>query len=64
MKGIAEGRNFDELDNAIKFYAKNDSYHSLVKRLLRKFEAFTLAHVVCKAILSGILNVSERYADK
>ncbi len=59
LQGIAEGRSFDEMQNAIKLHSTNDSYNAVVKRLLRKFEAFTLAHVVFKAIKIGLLKLEK-----
>ena len=53
--GISQGRNRTEVEAAIKSINNADSYASLVTRLFRKFEAFTLAHVVYKAVKMGII---------
>ena len=53
--GISQGRNRTEVEAAIKSINNTDSYASLVTRLFRKFEAFSLAHVVYKAVKMGII---------
>lgn len=56
---ISEGRSKDEIDGTIKFYASThnyrDSYNSLTRRLINKFEANTLAQVIYKAMKVGII---------
>lgn len=56
LVGIANGRSSEEVEKAIHLYTKNECYNSVVRCLFRKFEAFTLAHVVYKAMKKGILN--------
>lgn len=55
LTGLAQGRSMEELDNAIRLYSKKKSYHTIVRSLFKKFEAFTLSHVVYKALKVGIL---------
>lgn len=55
LQGIIEGRNSDEIKIAIKQNDPKDSYHSVVHRLRRKLDAFTLAHAVYKAVKLGLV---------
>lgn len=55
LKAIVQGRNRNEMDAAL--HANNlSSYNSYVYKLMDKFEAFTLAHVVYKAMKMGIID--------
>ncbi len=56
LVGIANGRSSEEISRAISLYKENECYSSIVRCLFRKFEAFTLAHVIYKAMKAGILN--------
>ena len=49
LKGIVQGRKVNELNSAIKMISINDSYYGVIKRLMKKFEANSLAQVVYKA---------------
>ncbi len=59
LAAIADGRVKKELETAINLYAAKhdykDSYNAIVRRLMAKFEAFTIAHVVYKAMKVGII---------
>ena len=60
LVGIAQGRNKAEINKAIELVGEKipyckDSYNAVMVRLFKKFEAFTLAHVVYKAMKMGIL---------
>ncbi len=56
---LAQGRSDKELDGIIKHYDVQGelcgSYTDIVKRLMKKFEAFTIAHLVYKAMKMGII---------
>lgn len=56
IKGIATGRSRKELDVAIKLSTNERfTFNSMKNNLLIKFEAFTLPHIVFKAIIMGFL---------
>lgn len=59
LAAIADGRVKKELEDAINLYATKhdykDSYNAIVRRLMTKFDAFTLAHVIYKAMKVGII---------
>lgn len=56
LVGISQGRSSEEIDNAIKKYEEQTCYNSIVRKLFKKFEAFTIAHVVYKAMKVGLLD--------
>lgn len=59
LKEIARGYSRRHLERVVKLYAKIHntivSYQSITAKLMRKFEAATLAHVVYKAMKTGII---------
>lgn len=56
LKGIAQGRNSNELNKAIQHNKINTCYNSVIHVLLKKFEAYTIAHVIYKAMKMKILD--------
>jgi len=60
LSAVAHGWTKYDLEPAIKTYAAEhnhkDSYNSISARLMNKFQAYTLAHAVYKAIKAGILD--------
>lgn len=59
LKEIAKGYSRRHLERVVKLYAKIHntlvSYQSITAKLIRKFEATTLAHVVYKAMKIGLI---------
>lgn len=55
LLGLVEGRSYYELESGIKLNNPKDSYSIIEDRLKIKFEAFTLAHVVYKAVKLGLV---------
>lgn len=56
LVGISQGRSNEEINNAIKKYEEKTCYSAVVRKLFRKFEAFTIAHVIYKAMKVGLLD--------
>lgn len=50
---MAQGCKMKEINSSIKKIDKNLSFYIIAKGLLEKFEAFTLAHMACKAVKLG-----------
>ena len=55
LLGLVEGRSIHEIRVGIKLSNPKDSYNTVVKRLQRKLNAFTLAHAVYKAVKLGLV---------
>lgn len=56
LVGIVNGRSKEELDKLLNLSAKtNGSYRSIIARLLIKFEAFSVPHIVYKAMKMDII---------
>ncbi len=56
---LAQGRKIKDIDLAIQRIDKCLTYYSIVHILMRKFEAFTMSHVMYKAIVMGIVKPSD-----
>lgn len=59
LMAISDGRVKKEMDGIIRFMAerehKVESYYSVTRSLMKKFDAFTIAHVIYKAMKVGII---------
>lgn len=59
LLAIADGRVEKELEGPIRFLAeregRTESYSSITRTLLEKFDAFTILHVIYKAMRVGII---------
>ncbi|MCM1338646.1 MAG: hypothetical protein NC191_03135 [Muribaculaceae bacterium] len=64
LVAIAQGRCINEIEPAIKNIDKNLSYNKITGVLMRKFEAFNMAHTVCKAILMKIITPELLFSEE
>ena len=55
LQGLVEGRSFKEIQVAIKLHDPKYSYNSVMHRLKKKLDAFTLTHAVYKAVKLGLV---------
>lgn len=55
LSGLSEGRSVKEITAGLKLYNKYYTFYSVTNIILNKLEAFTLPHVISKAIKMGLI---------